>query len=113
MSIVLTDVFLFASTTARTSNALLGRNCAYNLTSNVMYAVLYVYTSEIFPTKDRGTGNALGAVASRVFGIMTPVVATYANLKTAAPMCVSCALFAAAGLIVTILPYEPRRKASL
>jgi hypothetical protein len=68
-----------------------------------MYAVLYVYPSEIFPAKDRGTGNALGAVASRVFGIMAPVVATYANLKTAV----------AAGLIVTILPYELRGKAGL
>jgi hypothetical protein len=35
-----------------------------------MYAVLYAYTPEIFPTKDRGTGNALTATANRVFGIM-------------------------------------------
>jgi hypothetical protein len=35
-----------------------------------MYAVLYAYTPEIFPTKDRGTGNALTATANRAFGIM-------------------------------------------
>jgi hypothetical protein len=35
-----------------------------------MYAVLYAYTPEIFPTKDRGTGNALTATANRIFGIM-------------------------------------------
>jgi hypothetical protein len=35
-----------------------------------MYAVLYAYTPEVFPTKDRGTGNALAATANRVFGIM-------------------------------------------
>lgn len=70
VSTAATGVFLYASTTATSSNALLGWNCAYNFCSNVMYAVLYAYTPEIFPTKDRGTGNALTASANRIFGIM-------------------------------------------
>jgi MFS family permease len=69
-STVLTGVFLFASTSATTSNALLGWQCGYNFFSNIMYAVLYAYTPEIFPTKDRGTGNALTATMNRIFGIM-------------------------------------------
>lgn len=69
-SAVLTGVFLYASTTALTSNALLGWNCAFNFFSNVMYAVLYSFTPEIFPTKDRGTGNAITATANRIFGVM-------------------------------------------
>ncbi len=112
-STALTGVFLFASTTATTSNALLGWNCAYNFMSNIMYAVLYAYTPEIFPTKDRGTGNALTATANRVFGIMAPIIAIYANLKTAAPVYVSGALFIAAGLLTCLLPFEPLGKASL
>lgn len=70
LSTVSTGVFLYCSTTAKSSNALLGWNCAFNFSSNVMYAVLYAYTPEIFPTKDRGTGNALTATANRIFGIM-------------------------------------------
>jgi hypothetical protein len=35
-----------------------------------MYAVLYGYTPEIFPTPQRGTGNAIAATANRIFGIM-------------------------------------------
>jgi MFS family permease len=70
ISTVLTGVFLYASTTALSSNALLGWQCAFNFFSNIMYAVLYAYTPEIFPTKDRGTGNALTATTNRVFGIM-------------------------------------------
>lgn len=112
-STILTGVFLFASTTALTSNALLGWNCAYNLMSNVMYAVLYAYTPEIFPTKDRGTGNALTAMANRIFGIMAPIIAIYANLETAAPVYVSGALFLAAGVLCLLLPFESRGKASL
>ncbi|PGH26493.1 hypothetical protein AJ80_01807 [Polytolypa hystricis UAMH7299] len=113
VSTVLTGVFLFASTTAVTSNALLGWNCAYNFMSNIMYAVLYSYTPEIFPTKDRGTGNALTAAANRIFGIMAPIIAMFANLETAAPVYVSGALFVAAGVLVVLLPFEPRGKASL
>lgn len=70
INLVLTGVFILASTTARTSDALLGWNCGYSFTSNVMYGVLYAVTPELFPTKDRGTGNAIVASANRVFGIM-------------------------------------------
>ena len=51
ISTILTGVFLYGSTTADTSNQLLGWNCGFSFTSNVMYAVLYAYTPEIFPTK--------------------------------------------------------------
>jgi hypothetical protein len=113
VSTILTGVFLFASTTALTSNALLGWNCGYSFMSNIMYAVLYAYTPEIFPTKDRGTGNAITASANRVFGIMAPIIAMFANLETAAPVYVSGALFIAAGLLVLAMPFESRGKASL
>jgi MFS family permease len=113
LSAMLTGVFLFASTTAETSDALLGWNCAYNFMSNIMYAVLYAYTPEIFPTKDRGTGNAITASANRVFGIMAPIIAMFADLKTSAPVYVSGALFIAAGALVLILPFESRGKASM
>ena len=65
---------MFASTTARTSDALLGWNCGYTFTNNVMYGTLYALSPEIFPSKDRGTGNALVAAANRVFGVMVSLV---------------------------------------
>ena len=113
ISTALTGAFLYASTTALSSNALLGWNCGYNLMSNVMYAVLYAYTPEVFPTKDRGTGNALTATANRIFGVMAPIIAIAANLETSAPVYVSGALFIAAGVLVLCLPFESRGKASL
>jgi MFS family permease len=130
VSTTLTGVFLYVSTTALTSNELLGWNCASNFCSNVMYAVLYAYTPEIFPTKDRGTGNALTATANRVFGIMAvsplfslklkyalidrqPIIAMFANLETSSPVYTSGALFIVAGLLVVILPFEPQGNASL
>ena len=70
MATLLTGGFLYGSTTATSSPAFLGWNCGFNFASNIMYAVLYAYTPEIFPTKDRGTGNALTATSNRIFGIM-------------------------------------------
>ncbi|KAI0839268.1 MFS general substrate transporter [Hypoxylon sp. FL0890] len=113
LSTILTGVFLYCSTTATNSSSLLGWNCAFNFTSNIMYAVLYAFTPELFPTKDRGTGNALTATSNRIFGIMAPIVAMFANLQTAAPVYTSGALFVAAGLLVGTLPFESRGKASL
>ncbi|KAG4029458.1 hypothetical protein MFRU_015g00030 [Monilinia fructicola] len=113
LSTVATGAFLYASTTAMTSTSLLGWNCAFNFCSNVMYAVLYAYTPEIFPTKDRGTGNALTATSNRIFGIMAPIIAMFANLETSAPVYTSGALFIAAGLLVLVLPFESQGKASL
>ncbi|KAF4584140.1 membrane transporter [Ophiocordyceps camponoti-floridani] len=110
---LLTGVFLFCSTTAANSTALLGWNCAFNFCSNVMYAVLYGYTPEIFPTPQRGTGNALCASCNRVFGIMAPIVAMFANLQTAAPVYGSGALFLSAGALVLFLPFESQGREAL
>lgn len=113
LSTILTGVFLFSSTTALNSTALLGWNCAYNFCANIMYAVLYAYTPEIFPTRDRGTGNAVTAGANRVFGVMAPIVAMFADLRTSVPVYVSGALFVAAGVLVWGLPFESRGRASM
>ncbi|KAI0667723.1 MFS general substrate transporter [Trametes maxima] len=113
MSTIITGVFLFASTTARTSNALLGWNCGFTFTSNVMYGVLYAVTPELFPAKDRGTGNALVGSANRVFGIIAPIIALYTNLATSVPIWIAGALFIVAGMVSFLLPFEPRGKASI
>ncbi|KAJ2932943.1 hypothetical protein H1R20_g4158, partial [Candolleomyces eurysporus] len=113
ISTILTGVFILVSTTARTSNALLGWNCAYSFTSNVMYGVLYAITPELFPTKDRGTGNAITATANRIFGIMAPIIALFADLTSSVPIFIAGAIFLIAGVIALLLPFESRGKASL
>ncbi|KAI6785532.1 putative MFS-type transporter-like protein [Emericellopsis cladophorae] len=112
-STALTGVFLYCSTIAQSSTDLLGWNCAFNFTSSMMYAVLYGYTPELFPTPQRGTGNALTATCNRIFGVMAPIIAMFANLETSAPVYTSGALFIAAGLLVLAMPYESRGTAAL
>lgn len=112
-STLLTGVFLFCSTTTSSSTQLLGWQCAYSFTSSLMYAALYTYTPEVFPTKYRGTGNALTSCANRLFGIFAPVIAICADLDTPNPVYASGALFLLAGLLCLLLPLESRGKASM
>ena len=46
-----------------------------------MYGVLYAVSPELFPTKDRGTGNAIVASANRVFGIMASALHSLLSLS--------------------------------
>ena len=48
-----------------------------------MYGVLYAVTTELFPTKDRGTGNGIVATANRIFGVMV-------SLPTYSVLYISC-----------------------
>ncbi|KAL4070230.1 major facilitator superfamily domain-containing protein [Scleroderma yunnanense] len=109
----LTGVFLFASTTSRTSNELLGWNCGYALCSNIMYGVLYAISSEIFPAIHRGTGNCLTSTAKGAFGVMAPIIALYANLSTAVPVYIAGSLLMFAGFLVLLVPYEPQGRVSI
>ncbi|THH32408.1 hypothetical protein EUX98_g1754 [Antrodiella citrinella] len=113
ISTILTGVFLFASTTARTSNAFLGWNAGYTFTSNVMYGVLYAVSPELFLTKDRGTGNTLVALSNRIFGIAAPIIALESNLTTSVPIWIAAAFFLGAGFLAIFLPFEARGHASL
>ncbi|KAH9980571.1 MFS general substrate transporter [Russula compacta] len=109
----LTGAILFASTTARSSPELLGWNCGYAFFSNIMFGVLYAASPEVFPANHRGTGNGLTATATRIFGVLAPIIALYANLNTAVPVFVAGALIIGAGGLALLLPFEPRGKASI
>ncbi|KAJ7045983.1 hypothetical protein C8F04DRAFT_1173905 [Mycena alexandri] len=111
--LALNGVFILASTTARSSNGLLGFNGAYTFTSNIMYGVVYGFSPELFPTKDRGTGNALVATANRILGIMAPIIALYTGIATTAPIYIAGGLFIVAGFITMLLPFESQGRAAL
>ncbi|KAK0218969.1 major facilitator superfamily domain-containing protein [Armillaria fumosa] len=109
----LTGIFLLASTTSRSSNALLGWNCGYNFSINMMWGVMYAISAEIFPAQHRGTGNGLVNVATATFGVLAPVIALYANLSTSVPVYISGTLFIFSGFLALFIPYEPKGKASI
>lgn len=48
----------------------------------IMYGVLYAISPEIFPAKDRGTGNSLTAMVTRVFGVIVSPLLTIHDLDS-------------------------------
>ncbi|KAJ9477095.1 putative Inorganic phosphate transporter PHO84 (putative) [Pseudozyma hubeiensis] len=110
---LLTGLFLFLFTTARTPAAVLGWNCATSLTQNAMYAVLYAISYEVFPAPNRGTGDGLAMATQRVFGVIAPIVGAYAGSTPTTPIYVSASFFIAAAVLMLFLPYETRGRAAL
>ncbi|PKI83036.1 hypothetical protein MVES1_002911 [Malassezia vespertilionis] len=109
----LTGIFLFLFTTAKTSSAVLGWNCATSLTQNAMYAVLYAMTYEVFPAPQRGTGDGLSMSVQRVFGVVATLIAVYASDDYKTPIYVSGAFFLVTSALMVFLPYESRGKTAL
>lgn len=114
LSTILTGVFLFLFVArARTNAAILGFNCATALTQNVMYGVLYAYTPEILPSVHRGTGSGIASCFNRVCGLMAPIIGAYVGTTGPTILYVSASLFLVAGILMILLPYESRGKASI
>jgi len=109
---LLTGVFLFAFTAARTSAQNLAFNCVTALTQNIMYGCLYCLTPEVFPAPHRGTGDGIAAAFNRICGLMAPIIAVYSASATA-PVYAAASLFLAAGLLMLTLPIESRGKTAL
>ena len=56
-------------------------NCIISFTLNIYYGTLYAYTPEVLPSAHRGTGNGIAIGWNRIMGIMSAVVATYADVS--------------------------------
>ncbi|EAU87389.2 hypothetical protein CC1G_02148 [Coprinopsis cinerea okayama7 len=109
----LSGTFLLASTTSKNSNALLGWNCGYQFGSAVLYSVLYAFTTEVFPTKNRGTGNAIVSMFIRISGVLAPLLVLYYPIESTVPAYVGGGLTVACCILPLLVPYEPRGKPTI
>ncbi|KAG8681121.1 hypothetical protein FRC08_015825, partial [Ceratobasidium sp. 394] len=112
-STCLTGIFLFLFTQAKNEAGVLGFNCASSLAQNAMYGVLYAYTPEVFPAPHRGTGDAICFAVNRILGLMAPIIATYGDLTTNAPLFVASSLFIVTSLLMLFLPIETAGKPAI
>lgn len=107
-----TSLFLFLFTQARTQAAVLGFSCGVAFFQNLTLGLLYAYTPELFPAPIRGTGNGLAMMFNRSAGLGATLIGAYVGLTTSVPIWISAALFAVAGLVFLVLPYESRGRAA-
>ncbi|EFX05043.1 sugar transporter [Grosmannia clavigera kw1407] len=111
-SAVLTGVFLFVYTVAKTEAADIGFQCATGILGNFEYAIMYTYAPESFPGPVRGTGTGIAATLLRFGGLCASLISTY-NGYSSVPIYVSAALWIVAGFFCLGLPYETHGHASI
>ncbi|KJX96141.1 membrane transporter like protein [Zymoseptoria brevis] len=104
---LLTMVFFFAYTQIRTNAQNLGFSCAVNFCLNIYYGTLYAYTPEVLPSAHRGTGNGISIGLNRIMGIMSAVIATYADTATSVPIFLCAALYIVMAITAACFPFEP------
>ncbi|KAK5112879.1 hypothetical protein LTR85_011106 [Meristemomyces frigidus] len=64
-------------------------------------------TPEVLPSAHRGTGNGIAIGFNRLMGIMSAIVATYANTSTPVPIYVCAALYIVMAAVAACFPFEP------
>lgn len=77
------------------------------------YGTLYAYTPEVLPSAHRATGNGMAVGINRVMGIVSVIVATFADTSTSVPVYLCAALFGVMAFVAAIFPYEPARGRSV
>uniref|UniRef100_A0A093VLC4 Putative MFS-type transporter PB1E7.08c n=1 Tax=Talaromyces marneffei PM1 TaxID=1077442 RepID=A0A093VLC4_TALMA len=112
LSAVLTGVFLFAYTAAKTQEADVGFQCATGILGNFEYAVMFAFTPESFPGPVRGTGTGVAATLQRTGGLVASLISTYGGY-TVTPIYVSAALWIVVGVLCFGLPYETHGHVSI
>lgn len=105
-------VFFFAFTAVRSEAQNVGFSCAIGFCLNIYYGTLYAYTPEVLPSAHRATGNGIAVACNRVMGILSEIIATFADTSTSVPIYLCAALFVAMAGISAMFPFEPFGKRS-
>lgn len=109
---LMTMAFFFAYTAVRSAAQNVGFSCAIGFCLNIYYGTLYAYTPEVLPSAHRATGNGVAVACARVMGILSAVIATFADTSTPVPIYLCAALFVAMAVVSIFFPFEPYGKRS-
>lgn len=109
---LVTMAFFFAYTQVRSETENLAFTCCIGFCLNIYYGTLYAYTPEVLPSAHRGTGNGIAIGFNRIMGIMSAVIATYADTSTPAPIFICACLYIVMAIVAAAFPFEPMGRRS-
>lgn len=98
--------FFFAYSAVKSPAQNLGFNCAVSVCINIYYGTLYAYTPEVFPSAHRATANGTAVALNRLMGVVSVIVATFADTTTSIPIYICAAFFGGLALVSVALPFE-------
>ncbi|MCJ1311079.1 hypothetical protein MMC25_004749 [Agyrium rufum] len=108
---LLTGIILFLFTISSDPNYEVAMSSLEAFFQNIMYGV---FTPEVFPAPNRGTGTGIASFFNRICGLCAPIVAVNAgNVNPNAPVYASGSLILVAFLAMCCFPIETRGKQSL
>lgn len=105
-------VFFFAYTAIRSNAQNVAFSCITSFTINIYYGTLYAFSPEVIPAAHRTTGTGTAVAFNRIMGVMSAVIALYADTSTPAPIYVCAALFVAMATVSALFPFEPLKAMS-
>ncbi|RVX66123.1 hypothetical protein B0A52_10057 [Exophiala mesophila] len=112
ISAIITGVFLFSYTAARSPTADLAFTCISGLWGNFEYAIMYAFTPESYSAPHRGLGTGMAATLLRFGGLCASLIGTYSDF-TVVPIYVSAGMWMGVGVIAFGLPFETQQHAAI
>ncbi|KAL1305020.1 hypothetical protein AAFC00_003920 [Neodothiora populina] len=109
---LITMAFFFAYTQVRNAVQNVAFTCCISFCLNIYYGTLYAYSPEVLPSAHRGTGNGIAIGLNRIMGIMSAVIATYADTATSIPIYICAALYILMAAVAALFPFEPMGRRS-
>ncbi|XP_071801497.1 organic cation transporter protein-like [Asterias amurensis] len=83
----------------RTVVSMIGKFCI-----SATFSIIYLYTTELFPTPVRAVGLGLCSVAARVGGILSPIILLLGDVFEALPLILFGSSAVVAGMLALFLP---------
>ncbi|UNI24496.1 hypothetical protein JDV02_010236 [Purpureocillium takamizusanense] len=98
--------FAGAFTTVKSEAQNLAFSSMLGLWLNAVYSIIYGYTPQALDVEHRGLGAGLLMSMARISSLSAPFIATFADVRTSAPIWVACGCYGVIGLSALILPVD-------